>query len=193
MAGLHVIPRSEWTETRAPGVRLRQPVKRVFIHCTVVPDVRVSDDEMRRIREHDEAAIWRSLAVDLGAMRAVDRAHKANGWAGFGYNFAGFDDGTVWEGRGWSHVGAQVRDFNSISLGYAWFIDGDARKPTPEAWSAFARWLVLGIRAGCIDRDVWLQPHRAAPTADGKTCPGTMVSDGSLRDLERWAKAAARG
>lgn len=184
---LHIIERENWSDLRAPGHKLDHPVRHVLIHCTVIPDVQISDAEMALIRKGDQAAIWRSLAVDQGAMRAVDRAHRRNSWGGFGYSFAGFDDGTCWEGRGWSQVGAHAAGWNSRSLGYAWFINGDRRRPTDEAWATFTRWLILGLQAGVIHPDFDLRPHRAVNT-QGKTCPGTLITDDQIENLERFAK-----
>lgn len=188
--GLDIIVRKNWTNEPAPGAKLKHPVRVVYAHCTVQPDIELSMAQRVAIKNGDQAAAWKSLAADAAGMRNVDRIHKAKGWAGFGYNFAGFDDGTCWEGRGWSHIGAQVEGHNSTSLGYAWFINGDKRPPTDEAWSTFAKWLLLGIDAGIITANFDLRPHRMDDT-HGKSCPGWQTTDRELDDLERWVKTIA--
>lgn len=188
MTELDIVPRRTWSDLKPPGHALTTPVKHVFIHCTVVPDVRLTPAELEGVKAGDVDAIWRSLAADLGAMRAVDRAHdsEAQDYGGFGYNFAGFDDGTCWEGRGWHRVGAHVKGWNSKSLGYAWMIHGDRRRPTDLAWATFATWMVVGLEQGFIRPDFDLQPHRAKRT--DKSCPGDEVTDRELEDLERFVK-----
>lgn len=121
-------------------------------------------------------------------MQAIDRAHKANGWAGFGYNFAGTDDGSIYEGRGWSKTGAHASGFNDTALGYCWLINGDKRPPTKAAWDAFAGFLLLGLSARVIHKDFWLVGHRRI-NDQGKSCPGFQTSDQELADLQRWVKA----
>jgi N-acetylmuramoyl-L-alanine amidase len=188
---LNIIGREQWSDERAPGARLAMPVRNVFLHCTVVPDVRLPDEEMAAVRRGDEGASWRSLAAGLGSIRSVDRAHKRKGWAGAGYNFAGFDDGTCWEVRGWTRSGAQAEGWNHRSLGYCWFIDGDRRRPTDEAWATAARWMLVGLEDGLIHPDFDLRGHRRVNTV-GKSCPGKLITDGQIEDLERWVKAAFR-
>lgn len=38
-------------------------------------------------------------------------------WADIGYNFLVGEDGNVYEGRGWTQVGAQTLNYNSKSIG----------------------------------------------------------------------------
>lgn len=64
--------------------------------------------------------------------RGVERIHLANGWSGVGYNFMVDQDGTVYEGRGWTGVGAQCPGYNRRGIGVYVAIGGDQR-PTDEA------------------------------------------------------------
>jgi len=43
--------------------------------------------------------------------------HKANGWAGIGYNFYIRQDGSVYQGRGWAYTGAHTEGYNAVSIG----------------------------------------------------------------------------
>jgi N-acetylmuramoyl-L-alanine amidase len=42
-----------------------------------------------------------------------------NGWLDIGYNFVVGEDGNVYEGRGWTRVGAHAVNWNSRSIGIA--------------------------------------------------------------------------
>lgn len=46
-----------------------------------------------------------------------------NGWSDIGYNFVVGEDGLVYEGRGWSTVGAHAPNFNSNSIGKKHCVD----------------------------------------------------------------------
>jgi hypothetical protein len=65
-------------------------------------------------------------------MRDIDAGHRANGWAGIGYNFVVMLDGTIWEGRGWGLVGAHCPLHNRSAWGVQVHIGGD-QKPSPQA------------------------------------------------------------
>jgi hypothetical protein len=59
------------------------------------------------------------------AMRSIDAGHRANGWAGIGYNFVVTQDGSIWEGRGWGLVGAHCPNHNRSGWGVQVHIGGD--------------------------------------------------------------------
>ena len=52
------------------------------------------------------------------------------GWDDIGYNFLVGEDGNVYEGRGWAHVGAHTKHYNKISLGAS--VIGDYMKKLPN-------------------------------------------------------------
>jgi len=58
---------------------------------------------------------------------------KTAGWDDIGYNFLVGEDGNAYEGRGWDYVGAQVREYNSVSLGFAIIGTYDTRLPNSAA------------------------------------------------------------
>jgi N-acetylmuramoyl-L-alanine amidase len=72
--------------------------------------------------------------TDTGAaaMRAIHRIHLANGWSGIGYNHVVMLDGSAWEGRGWSLVGAHCPNHNRVGYGVQIHLGG-AQKPTDAA------------------------------------------------------------
>lgn len=74
---------------------------------------------------------------DRGAAMAkeIEAIHRANGWAGVGYQYMVGQDGIAYEGRGWGLTGAQCQGFNSRSVGVYVAVGGD-QGPTPAALAA---------------------------------------------------------
>lgn len=56
-------------------------------------------------------------ASENTSVETIHNWHKANGWAGIGYNFYIRQDGSVYKGRGWEYAGAHTANYNSISVG----------------------------------------------------------------------------
>ena len=69
----------------------------------------------------------------------VEAIHLANGWSGTGYNFMVGQDGQIYEGRGWSYVGAHCPGMNTKGIGVYVAIGGN-QQPT-EAAKRSVRWL----------------------------------------------------
>lgn len=66
--------------------------------------------------------------------QTIDAEHKANGWSGIGYNFVIDQHGTIFEGRGWSLVGAHCPNHNRSAWGVQIAI-GDGQTPPDVALS----------------------------------------------------------
>lgn len=122
----------------------------------------------------------------------IDKWHKANGWAGFGYGFFIAKDGTIYEGRGFNQ-NAAVADHNGhiISIGF----QGDYEKVDREM-------PVLQFNAGVWLTRKLLREMPSIRTVHGhkywnKTaCPGKyfplaeMVTDVFRKEPEHWADGA---
>lgn len=53
-----------------------------------------------------------------GTVETIHGYHKnTKGWAGIGYNFVVYKDGTVHKGRGWEYAGAHAAGSNAVSVG----------------------------------------------------------------------------
>lgn len=76
---------------------------------------------------HDASGV--AMAVEIEAI------HLDKGWAGVGYNFMVGQDGVIYEGRGWSLVGAHCPGHNRTGIGIYVAVGGD-QKPTAEALHA---------------------------------------------------------
>jgi N-acetylmuramoyl-L-alanine amidase len=116
-----------------------------------------------------------TVEQEVAAMRGMDHYHGAEmGWSGgFAYNFAFFQSGRVYEGRGWDRVGAHAGSrMNPLSYGLVFVIDGRREVPSAEA-IASCRWLIgLGVTSGRIVPDYRLSGHRDHMERD---CPGAKM------------------
>jgi hypothetical protein len=104
------------------------------------------------------------------AMRRIQRQHQdANGWADYAYNFGVWDDGTIFEGRGWGAQGGHTRGHNSSGVAVCYM--GDGRRPVPQA--ALNAILVVADDA---DRHFGKELNRLAHRDVGATaCPGDWL------------------
>lgn len=82
------------------------------------------------------------------------------GWADIGYNFLVGEDGNVYEGRGWSLVGAHCVGYNSKSIGISVIGDYTSRKPTAAALNTVKALIQCGISKGLIRSNYVLRGHR---------------------------------
>ncbi|MCY0933620.1 peptidoglycan-binding protein [Streptomyces sp. H34-S4] len=64
--------------------------------------------------------------------QAIERGHLGQGWAGVGYNFVVDQDGTAFEGRGWTLQGAHCPNHNVSGIGVQIAIGGD-QEPSAKA------------------------------------------------------------
>ena len=76
----------------------------------------------------------------------IDRMHKAKGWAGIGYHWVIYQDGSIHEGRKEKYAGAHVRHYNEHAIGVCYVggkdekgRNGDTRTPEQKA----ALWFLL--------------------------------------------------
>jgi hypothetical protein len=69
-------------------------------------------------------------------VREFQRFHmEQRGWSDIGYNFLVCQHGTVFEGRGWTAVGAHCPDHNTTGIG-AQFMIGGSQEPSDAAKAA---------------------------------------------------------
>lgn len=150
-----------------------------------------------------------SGAVKTQTVRAIQDFHmRTRGWSDIGYNFLVDYLGRIYEGRGWTAVGAHAKGHNTESIGVC-FIgkDGDATPPAKRA----IRWLAdeANRRAGktlrrnghrdvgvtsCPGNDLyaWVRAGMPvtspAPTPRPPSSPAGLVVDGKLgpATIRRW-------
>ena len=101
------------------------------------------------------------------SVRNIQQFHMGpqRGWADIGYNFLVGADGTIFEGRGWSRVGAHARNKNSVSIGVAYV--GDGSLPVPDEAKRAIGWL-----AGEADRRFGRLRRVGHRDVGSTLCPG---------------------
>lgn len=101
LTDLEIVPRDAWLARPAKDCdELAGPVPYVVIHHTFIPPACNTSEKCEE------------------AMRWMQDFHQFNrSWWDIGYNFAVGGDGKVYEGRGWSTVGAHAPGYNNISIG----------------------------------------------------------------------------
>ncbi|CAF1259826.1 unnamed protein product [Adineta steineri] len=106
----------------------------------------------------------------ISKMKGFQNYHMdSNGWADIGYNFLVGEDGNVYEGRGWSLVGAHCIGYNSKSIGISVIGDYTSPKPNTAALNAVKALIQCGISKGIIQSNYILRGHR---DLDSTSCPG---------------------
>ncbi|WAR05964.1 PGSC2-like protein [Mya arenaria] len=109
----------------------------------------------------------------------TDMASCKTRWNDIGYSFLVGEDGNVYEGRGWSNVGAHTQNFNNIAYGVAMIGSYGSRLPNANALTAVKNLIACGIQLGKIQSSYQLYGHRDA----GQTsCPGNQL----YAEIQTW-------
>lgn len=113
--------------------------------------------------------------------RDIQRVHQeGRHWFDVGYNFLIGHDGTIYEGRGWTSVGAHCEGHNTETLGFAFIGDyRDGHDHFTDAQKAAGAWL---YREAVRRRRATLAYHGHQEMSGASTeCPGHQVM--------RWIRA----
>jgi N-acetylmuramoyl-L-alanine amidase len=133
------------------------PVHHVFIYHTAAPD-----------QCHD----YNTCIRDLHSIQNfhID-SHKLGD---IGYNFLLGGDGRIYEGRGWSEVGAHTRGMNDKAVALS-LIGNFEKVDLPKLMLDLAqKWIECGIEKGIIANDYQLHGHR---DQNCTSCPGQHLCD----------------
>jgi N-acetylmuramoyl-L-alanine amidase len=152
-----IVSRAEW-EARPPRSteKIKQPIPRVFIH-------------------HTDTQPCTNQSACSTVVRSIQKYHmNTQGWGDIGYHFLVGEDGNVYEGRGWDNVGAQVKGYNYVSLGFAVIGTYTDHLPLDRALSAVQKLIACSVTKGKLATNYTLHGHR-----DGgrTTCPGQKLYD----------------
>jgi N-acetylmuramoyl-L-alanine amidase len=113
-----------------------------------------------------------------GTVESIDRYHRSLGWAGIGYHYVIYCDGSVHKGRLNSEVGAHCKGDNATSIGVCCVGKGNAL-PVGTGYLDQAMWDALLRLVGQLMSAYHIPGsrvvgHRERPSGreQGKTCPG---------------------
>ncbi|CAF0751633.1 unnamed protein product [Didymodactylos carnosus] len=138
-----IVSRSGWGARAAKGsTKLTTPVSHVVIH-------------------HTTGATCTAKNTCISRMKGFQNYHMdTNGWVDIGYNFLVGEDGNIYEGRGWTLVGAHCVGYNSKSIGISVIGDYSSRLPVSKALTAVKALIKCGVQKGYIRSNYILRGHR---------------------------------
>uniref|UniRef100_A0A8D0L284 Peptidoglycan-recognition protein n=1 Tax=Sphenodon punctatus TaxID=8508 RepID=A0A8D0L284_SPHPU len=158
-----IVSRSQWGAQRSQcGTNLKTQRPNVIIH-------------------HTAGGSCNSLTTCSRVLKGIQSYHRNTlGWCDIGYNFLIGEDGRVYEGRGWSKMGAHAKNWNSLSLGIS-FMD---KAPRAAALSAARSLIQCAVKRNVLRTSYTLKGHRnVRPTA----CPGNAL----YNIISRWPQFRA--
>ncbi|GBP27039.1 Peptidoglycan-recognition protein LB [Eumeta japonica] len=163
------VTREEWgARTPKQTTNLTTPVPYVVIHHSYVPSACYTRTECAR------------------AMRSMQDFHMdKREWWDIGYNFAVGSDGVVYEGRGWTTLGAHSLHFNTVSIGICLIGDWTGELPPSAQLETSKALMKMGVREGYVKADYRLVGHRQVRDTE---CPG----DALFRDVRTWEHFSPR-
>ncbi|CAN7978164.1 unnamed protein product [Ixodes persulcatus] len=91
------------------------------------------------------------------------------GWDDIAYSFLIGGDGSVYEGRGWKHVGAHTLGYNNISLSFGFIGTYSKKVPNVKMLTAAEMLIQCGIEMGEISARYKVYGQR---DANCRECPG---------------------
>ncbi|XP_049828072.1 uncharacterized protein LOC126267162 isoform X2 [Schistocerca gregaria] len=165
---LHVIPRREW---------LAQPrLDSAEFLSLPVPYVIIS---------HSATEGCDTQAACTHLIRFLQTFHiESRGWSDIIYNFLVGGDGYVYEGRGWSVVGAHTFGYNNRSIGLNMVGTFTKALPSEAQMLALRQLIELGVREGFIAENYKLLGHRQLANTES---PGTRLYE-ELMTWPHWSR-----
>ncbi|XP_077334483.1 peptidoglycan recognition protein 1-like [Lithobates pipiens] len=149
-----IVSRAQWGARRSTcKTRLKTPVPGVIIH-------------------HSAGASCNNRNSCNSQVKGIQNLHmNTNKWCDVGYHFLITEDGTIYEGRGWTTHGSHAINSNS-NLGICFVGTFTNRVPKIAALNAAKNLIKCGVDRKLIRGDYRLRGHRNVnPTA----CPGNSL------------------
>ncbi|XP_037740237.1 peptidoglycan-recognition protein SC2 isoform X2 [Chelonia mydas] len=162
-----IVSRSQW-EARVPRNRdpLGTPVPYVIIHHTA--------------GNHCTSQVSCSREV-----RGIQSYHMdKNGWSDIGYNFLIGEDDRVYEGRGWSTMGAHAKNWNNKSLGISFLGSFSKTAPDNTTLTVAKSLIQCAVSRGFLSESYTLKGHRDVTSTQ---CPG----DALYEAISQWPEFEA--
>ncbi|XP_046997636.1 uncharacterized protein LOC124613090 isoform X2 [Schistocerca americana] len=165
---LHVIPRREW---------LAQPrLDSAEFLSLPVPYVIIS---------HSATEGCDTQAACTHLIRFLQTFHiESRGWSDIIYNFLVGGDGYVYEGRGWTVVGAHTFGYNNRSIGLNMVGTFTKALPSEAQMLALRQLIELGVQEGFIAENYKLLGHRQLANTES---PGTRLYE-ELMTWPHWSR-----
>ncbi|XP_077142469.1 peptidoglycan recognition protein 1-like [Ranitomeya variabilis] len=164
----NIVERSSWS-TKKTNCKsgLMTPVPWVIVHHTDTPTCETKESCTARVRS------------------IQDHHTRSRNYCDIGYNFIIGNDGTIFEGRGWTKLGAHVGGSNSQSIGISFIGNFLNSLPSLDALNAAKSLIRCGVALKKIKPNYTLKGHRDVL---GTTCPG----DALYKNLQQWGRFLAK-
>ncbi|XP_018336893.1 peptidoglycan-recognition protein LB isoform X2 [Agrilus planipennis] len=163
------VTRNEWKARDPVHIeKMKNPVPYVIIHHSYIPKACNTSD-------HCIEAMLRMQSMHI----------DTNKWNDIGYSFAVGGDGKVYEGRGWSRVGAHAPTYNNKSIGICIIGDWSDDLPPENQLETVHKLIQYGVDLGMIQRNYSLFGHRQV--REGTECPGEAL----FEEINNWAHFCA--
>lgn len=101
------------------------------------------------------------------------------GWDDIGYSFLVGQDGNVYEGRGWHHVGAHTQGYNSRGFAASFMGNFMTHLPNAASMNAVKALIACGVQKGYISPSYHLYGHRDVGSTE---CPGDQL----YKEIQSW-------
>jgi len=119
---------------------------------------------------HGASATCFDKASCINMVKSFQNLHMdTNGWSDIGYNFIVGEDGNVYEGRGWSTIGAHCPAYNSDSIGISVIGNFETKLPNTLALNAVKNLIQCGVDLRKLKTAYTLKGHREGCST---ACPG---------------------
>ncbi|XP_073453972.1 peptidoglycan-recognition protein SC2-like [Aquarana catesbeiana] len=137
------------------------------------------------IVHHTAGASCSTQSTCITQVKNVQNYHmNTNGWCDIGYSFLVGGDGSIFEGRGWTSVGAHAPNYNSNSIGINLIGTFTSSNPTTAAQNAAKNLISCGVTKGYIKSAYILKGHRNVTATE---CPGNTF----YNTLKTWPRFQA--
>ncbi|XP_052705678.1 peptidoglycan-recognition protein SC2-like [Crassostrea angulata] len=113
-------------------------------------------------------------------LRGIQNYHMdTRGWNDIGYSFLVGQDGNVYEGRGWHHVGAHTQGYNSRGFAASFMGNFMTHLPNAASMNAVKALIACGVQKGYISPSYHLYGHRDVGSTE---CPGDQL----YKEIQSW-------
>ncbi|XP_025095301.1 peptidoglycan-recognition protein SC2-like [Pomacea canaliculata] len=128
---------------------------------------------------HGASAFCSSRTSCQSIIRGWQNQHIGQSYGDIGYNFMVGEDGNVYEGRGWSKIGAHTYNYNFNGIAISFIGNFQSRNPNLAALNAARQLINCAVRNGRVTSSYTLKGHRDVRNT---ACPGETL----YRLIQSW-------
>ena len=164
-----------------------------FVHHTAWNECHNFDSCARTLRDiqNDHMDPPKSNKNDLNLkeregvlrLKGIMKCHRnlkfVSDWSDIGYSFLVGQDGNIYEGRGWHHVGAHTKNYNRDWFAASFMGSFTTHLPNNASLNAVKDLIDCGIQKGFISHSYVLFGHR---DKGNTTCPGDRL----YHEIQSW-------